>query len=87
MQNGKILGTNKIWEILEMIPDPEIPIISIVDLGVVRGVEYMENQLIITVTPTYSGCPAMDFIKEEIVRILEMEGCKDFQLNTVLYHQ
>ena len=67
MQNGKILGTNKIWEILEMIPDPEIPIISIVDLGVVRGVEYMENQLIITVTPTYSGCPAMDFIKEEIV--------------------
>lgn len=84
MQNGKILGTNKIWEILEMIPDPEIPIISIVDLGVVRSVEYMENQLIITVTPTYSGCPAMDFIKEEIVRILEMEGCKDFQLNTVL---
>tara|TARA_B100000959_G_C14652149_1_gene488780 strand:+ start:164 stop:625 length:462 start_codon:yes stop_codon:yes gene_type:complete len=85
MQNGKMLGTNKVWGILETIPDPEIPIISIVDLGVVRDVQYVENQLIITVTPTYSGCPAMGFIKEEIVRILEIEGFKDFQLNTVLF--
>ena len=60
------LQTNKIWQILERIPDPEVPIISIVELGIIRDVSYKENQLNISITPTYSGCPAMYFIKEEI---------------------
>ena len=51
MQNGKI---NKIWNILGSVPDPEIPIISVVELGVIRGVEFIENEYVISVTPTYS---------------------------------
>ena len=49
------LQTNRIWEILDRIPDPEVPIISIVELGVVRDVIYSKNQLTISITPTYSG--------------------------------
>ena len=78
------LKTNKIWELLNNIPDPEIPIISIVDLGVVRDVGHEENQLTITITPTYSGCPAISFIKEEIKRNLELEGFESIQINTSL---
>ena len=50
MQNGNI---DKIWNILESVPDPEIPVISVVELGVIRKVEFFENNYIISVTPTY----------------------------------
>ena len=63
------LQTNRIWEILDGIPDPEVPVISIVELGVVRDVIYNKNQLTISITPTYSGCPAMYFIKDEITKM------------------
>ena len=66
MQNGKI---DKIWEILGSVPDPEIPVISVVELGVIRDVQLIKNEYIISATPTYSGCPAVktfqDDIKEE----------------------
>lgn len=52
-----------LWEILETIKDPEIPVISIVDLGIVRAAEVSDdNKALVTITPTYSGCPAMDVI-------------------------
>ena len=63
MLNG---NTNKIWELLETVPDPEIPVISVVDLGVVREIKNNKNKIIITITPTYSGCPAMKTIQEDI---------------------
>ena len=47
-----------VWQTLARIPDPEIPVLSIVDLGIVRGVEWQADELVVTVTPTYSGCPA-----------------------------
>jgi len=65
--------TASIWELLKTIPDPEIPAVSIVDLGIVRNVEFDDNQFNITITPTYSGCPAFSFMKEEIIRHLESE--------------
>ena len=51
---------------LELIPDPEIPILSISDLGVLRNVKEKNGKILITITPTYSGCPAMDRFKVDI---------------------
>jgi len=76
--------TASIWELLKTIPDPEIPAVSIVDLGIVRNVEFDDDQFNITITPTYSGCPAFSFMKEEIIRHLETEGITNYQVDTAL---
>ena len=80
----KDIFTDTIWELLKTIPDPEIPAVSIVDLGIVRNVQFDEDQFNITITPTYSGCPAFTFMKEEIIRQLELEGITNYQINTSL---
>ena len=80
----KDIFTDTIWELLKTIPDPEIPAVSIVDLGIVRNVQFEEDQFNITITPTYSGCPAFTFMKEEIIRQLELEGITNYQINTSL---
>ena len=57
----------KIWEILKEVKDPEVPVLSVLDLGIVRSVQFDEIQKIhIVITPTYSGCPAMDVISMDI---------------------
>ena len=76
--------TALIWELLKTIPDPEIPAVSIVDLGIVRNVEFDDDQFNITITPTYSGCPAFSFMKEEIICHLETEGITNYQIDTAL---
>ena len=69
------MDLNKIYEILESVKDPEIPVVSIADLGILRNVEISEQgKLIVTITPTYSGCPAMDTIADDILKILKSEG-------------
>ena len=80
----KEITIDTIWRRLETIPDPEIPAISIVDLGIVRNVQYDDDTIIITITPTYSGCPAMSFIKEEIIDNMESLGVINHQINTSL---
>jgi ring-1,2-phenylacetyl-CoA epoxidase subunit PaaD len=64
-----------VWQALAAIPDPEIPVVSIVDLGIVRGVEWRDDELVVTVTPTYSGCPATEVIMADIGRALGAAGC------------
>ena len=76
--------SESIWELLKTIPDPEIPAVSIVDLGIVRNVEFDDDQFNITITPTYSGCPAFSFMKEVIIRHLESEKITNYQINTSL---
>ncbi len=67
----------KINAILRGVSDPEIPVLSIMDMGVVRSVERVgENELLIKITPTYSGCPAMDTIATDIMLALGAEGYK-----------
>jgi ring-1,2-phenylacetyl-CoA epoxidase subunit PaaD len=61
-----ILSKTDIWNLLELIHDPEIPVLSIVDLGVVRDVITSGDGIEILITPTYSGCPAMNVIEAEI---------------------
>jgi ring-1,2-phenylacetyl-CoA epoxidase subunit PaaD len=59
---------------LEEVCDPEIPVLSLSDLGVLRGVEYVNDQWIITITPTYSGCPAMKTMEDDILLKLKEHG-------------
>jgi ring-1,2-phenylacetyl-CoA epoxidase subunit PaaD len=59
-----------IWELLEHVSDPEVPVLTIVDLGVVRSVSIAEGHCTVTITPTYSGCPAMQVIEQGIREIL-----------------
>jgi len=60
----------QVWEWLEGVPDPEIPAISIVDLGIVRDVAWSGDELRVAITPTYSGCPATSMIQRDIVSAL-----------------
>lgn len=66
-------------QLLAQIPDPEIPVINIVELGIVRKAEYIaENEAEITITPTYSACPAMFNIEEDIVNLFREKGITAF---------
>jgi ring-1,2-phenylacetyl-CoA epoxidase subunit PaaD len=79
---------DQIWNWLEEVVDPEIPVISVVDLGIVRDLTWCEDQgepkLIVTITPTYSGCPATAVIKRDIVTALRERGITNMQIETRL---
>ena len=79
-------STAEVWNWLKEIADPEIPVLSIVDLGIVRDVQWSmdENELLVTVTPTYSGCPAMDVIMSEIRSSMEAHGIERMRIETKL---
>lgn len=73
----KAITTEYIWEILEEVMDPEIPVLSLVDLGVIRKVDQLEDSSWkITMTPTYTGCPAMNVMVLRTERRLEKEDIK-----------
>jgi ring-1,2-phenylacetyl-CoA epoxidase subunit PaaD len=80
-------GTERaIWEWLKEVPDPEIPVLSIIDLGIVRKVQWREERSAakITITPTYSGCPAMVVIGQDIRAMMKKHGIDNLVLETVL---
>lgn len=69
------LEEQSIMETLERVKDPEVPVLSVVDLGIVRQVEVLESQSVrVTITPTYTGCPAMETIEKDIKSALEAQG-------------
>ena len=72
------------WAALAAIPDPEIPVISIVELGIVRDVAFEDGELVVTMTPTYSGCPATEVIAADIDRALIASGVSAFRVQTRL---
>jgi ring-1,2-phenylacetyl-CoA epoxidase subunit PaaD len=72
-----------VWERLAMIPDPEIPVITIVELGVVRDVQWDGTQLRIFITPTYTGCPAMNLFVAEIKAAMHEQGFDNLEIKTV----
>lgn len=73
-----------VWEWLEAVPDPEIPVISLVDLGIIRDVNWNGDTLEVTVTPTYSGCPATTLINMEIETALRANGIEQLELKRQL---
>ena len=84
-----MVGANKIsvdtiWRILKDVPDPEVPVLSVLDLGIVRDVIVDKGTAEVIITPTYSGCPAMDAIRVNIRMALLENGFKDVEITTVL---
>ena len=76
--------TDQVWDWLDQVPDPEIPVISLVDLGVIRNVDWVGDTLEVTVTPTYSGCPATAIINLDIETALRGHGIRDLTLKRQL---
>lgn len=74
---------DQIWKWLDEVPDPEIPVISVVELGVVRKVELEPDGVTVFITPTYSGCPAMNVFEQDIKKKLSDKGFSNVVLRTV----
>ncbi len=80
-----MLTADAAWRALEGVPDPEVPVISVVELGIVRGLEVTEaGAVTVTITPTYSGCPAMFEIEKDVRAALEAAGASSVEVRTVL---
>jgi ring-1,2-phenylacetyl-CoA epoxidase subunit PaaD len=72
-----------IFEILDEVKDPEVPVLSVVELGIVRDVQVEGRGVTVTVTPTYSGCPAMQVIEEDITKALVERGFAPVRIATI----
>jgi len=86
VQPGPSSGLNRerAWEVAAAVPDPEVPVLTIEDLGVLRDVAVDGDRATVTITPTYSGCPAMDAIRDDIVLALTREGWRQVDVRLVL---
>ena len=73
---------DELFEVLESVKDPEVPVLSVVELGIVRDAVRVGPGAVVTVTPTYSGCPAMREIETEIRRALEARGVDPVEIRT-----
>src|SRR5664279_4832629 len=72
------------WDAAAAVVDPEIPVLTIADLGVLRDVAVTDGHVEVAITPTYSGCPAMNMLALEIELALEREGFRNSKVRTVL---
>jgi ring-1,2-phenylacetyl-CoA epoxidase subunit PaaD len=77
---------SQVYEWLANVPDPEIPVLSILDLGIVRNVTVNdeEDKVTVTLTPTYSGCPATEAIETSVVLALREQGVDEIEIERVL---
>ena len=67
---------DKAWEIAAAVPDPEVPCVTVADLGILREIIMDGDVVVAKVTPTYSGCPAVQFIEDEVAKALQNAGYK-----------
>jgi ring-1,2-phenylacetyl-CoA epoxidase subunit PaaD len=86
MHTTENISVQKIWSILEEVCDPEVPVLSVIDLGIIREVKKVneEEGIEVVITPTYSGCPAMDVIRMNIRMVLLQHGFKNVEITTIL---
>lgn len=70
----KRIDTSVVYQWLEDVKDPEIPVLSLVDLGVITAVEINDTGVVVEMTPTFVGCPALDVMKEDITSVLKSHG-------------
>lgn len=76
------LSREELYGLLETVMDPEVPVLSVVDLGIVRDAQSTDEGVVITITPTYSGCPAMREIEQNIRLALEEHGVGPVEVRT-----
>ena len=81
---GSPPALSDIWGWLESVPDPEIPVLSVIDLGIVRDIKCLNDTVHVKVTPTYSGCPATGVIAMEIETALRRNGIANVVIETQL---
>lgn len=72
-----------VWRALDTVKDPEIPVISVVEMGMIADVRLSEGRVLVEVTPTFAGCPALDLIGQEIRRAVAEAGYDDIRVKTV----
>lgn len=73
------------WEVAATVVDPELPMLTLADLGVLRGVSLeADGAVVVDITPTYSGCPAMATMRDDLVRSLQEEGYDDVRVRVAL---
>ena len=78
------ISIKNIWKLLEEVTDPEVPVLSVLDLGIVRDIKIRNEEIEVIITPTYSGCPAMDVISMNIKMTLLSHGFKNVKITSVL---
>jgi ring-1,2-phenylacetyl-CoA epoxidase subunit PaaD len=74
-----------IWRALQEVPDPEIPVVSVVEMGIVRSVQLSGDGVTVSMTPTFAGCPALDFMRSAIQVRLQALGLARVEVQTVLH--
>jgi len=84
MVEATTIEQKKIWSILETVTDPEVPVLTITDLGIVRDVKINGDEIEVIITPTYTGCPAMDMIAMNIKLALIENGFQNIKVTSVL---
>lgn len=79
-----MLTRDEVYAVLQTVPDPEVPVISVVELGVVRNVDITPEGVTVTMTPTYSGCPAMREMEADVKAALLARGVPNVTVNMTL---
>jgi ring-1,2-phenylacetyl-CoA epoxidase subunit PaaD len=74
------LTKEQVFSWLEEVKDPEIPVLSLLDLGVITKIQ-LGDPLIVEMTPTFVGCPALDFMKQEVIEVLKKQGIENIVIN------
>ena len=83
MVTASNISTQTIWKILEQVPDPEVPVLTIADLGIIRDVKLNGDEVEVIITPTYTGCPAMDMIAMNIRMALIENGYSKIKITSI----
>ena len=84
LQQRNVAEVKELWDLLDQVKDPEVPVLSIWDLGIFRDVERDGDRVVVTITPTYSGCPAMNTITDDVIAALKANGHDDVEVKTKL---
>lgn len=74
------LSLAQIWQVLDQVKDPEIPVVSVVEMGLIRSVGWEGQKLLVTMTPTFAGCPALQVMQAEIAASLQRAGADQVEV-------
>ena len=81
------LDKKKILKWLEEVKDPEIPVLSLIDLGVITAVDIDDNHVRVKMTPTFAGCPAIDYMKADVIQVLKEKGVESVECDVTFETQ
>ncbi|MCA9991787.1 MAG: phenylacetate-CoA oxygenase subunit PaaJ [Ardenticatenaceae bacterium] len=79
-----MITTEQVWQALEAVKDPEIPVVSVVEMGIVRQVNVDHDHVRVQMTPTFSGCPALQVMRDEIEAEVRRVGAAEVTVETIL---